>query len=205
MEKHGLPAGRVWLVRHGESDWNTRRLAQGQAPGPVLTPEGATQCERAARVLARRPVAVLLSSDLTRAQQSAHIIASALGLATALEPALRERSLGRAEGHSATDLGRSSGVRGGRVEDPDIAPPGGETIRQLYERVTGFVRTLSVPDDTDTVLVTHGGVIRVVLAWAAGSGPQDMAWPPIANGAVISYVLPHERLVGAGLSTTTDH
>ena len=51
----------------------------------------------------------------------------------------------------------------------------------------------------------HGGVIRVLLAWVTGSGPGAMAWPPIANGAVVPCVLPRDRLVGAGLAANAGH
>lgn len=181
---------RVWLVRHGESDWNRLGLAQGQAAAPVLTPVGTAQCERAARRLAGRPISALLSSDLQRARQSATIIAGALSVPVIVEPALRERALGLAEGRPAVELGLSSGVRAGRVEDPDVAPEGGESVSQLYERVTRFFGSLVVAADADTVVVTHGGVIRVLLAWARRLGPHDMCWPAIPNGAVVPYVLP---------------
>jgi len=196
-------AGRVWLVRHGESDWNVRHLAQGQAPGPTLTDRGVAQCTRAARVLAGQSIEAILSSDLTRARQSARILGEALDVPVAtFEPALRERSLGRAEGRPAQCLLEHSGIRDGRVEDPDRAPVGGETIRQLYERATAFAESLCPSvGGADAVLVTHGGVIRVLLAWAEGSGPADMAWPPIANGAVVPLAMP--RLIVAGASTTT--
>lgn len=192
------PARRVWLVRHGESDWNVDGLAQGQAPGPVLTALGTAQCERVARVLAGCPIRVIYASDLGRAHQSAAIVGQRLGVPIVLESALRERALGRAEGRPSTWLIPSSGIRDGRVEDPDRAPLGGETVRELYGRVAAFASSFEPDDpDGDAVLVTHGGVIRVLLAWARGSGPDDMAWPPVGNGTVVPCVLPAPDAPGA--------
>jgi 2,3-bisphosphoglycerate-dependent phosphoglycerate mutase len=202
MQKPG-PGGRLLLVRHGESDWNVRRLAQGQAPGPVLTREGAAQCERAARELAGRSVSRIVSSDLTRARQSASILAARLGVPVSFEQAIRERSLGCAEGRPSAELGPLSGVRDGQVVDPDIAPRDGETVRQLYERVRTFAASIVAQPQTqaDIVLVTHGGVIRVLQAWARGAGPHHMAWPPLANGVVVPCSCARPTFVGAGLST----
>lgn len=195
-------SARVWLVRHGESDWNVGGLAQGQACGPVLTPRGAAQCARAARWLVGTRAAVVVSSDLARARQSAQIIAGALDLPVVVEPALRERALGAAEGRPSEVLASTSGIRHGRVEDADRAPEGGETVRQLYERVSGFARTFTPPDHGETVLVVHGGVIRVWLAWSRGLAPDAMAWPPIPNGAVFACELPR-RAVAPPLLTST--
>jgi broad specificity phosphatase PhoE len=106
---------------------------------------------------------------------------------------LRERSFGAAEGGPSALLGPDRlGIDAERVVDADAAPAGGESVRQLYERASSFVRRLvACHGDGDLVVVCHGGVLCVVLAWLDGVGPDDMAWPPVANGLVVCRSLDH--------------
>lgn len=196
-EQGVLPERSLWLVRHGESTWNALGLVQGQMGEPTLTRRGVAQARRAARQLAGRPVRIVCSSDLQRAVQTAQPIAAALGLDVVQDPRLRERGLGTAEGAPASALlPEHSGIGGGRVVDPDAAPPGGESVRQLCRRVAGFVEQLGDTEDVgdgspgDVVLVVHGGVVRAVLAHLDAVEPDRMAWGPIGNGLVVQRALP---------------
>lgn len=172
----------LWLVRHGESTWNALGLCQGQLPGPRLTARGRRQAHRCARTLVGEPIGLLVTSDLERAVETAVPIAAALGLVPLTDARLRERSLGAAEGTPSASLGPDrSGVADGRVVDPDAAPAGGESVRQLYERVVACVSERLREGAGELALVGHGGVVRVLLAWLAGDGPESMAWPEVAN------------------------
>ncbi len=182
---------RLWLVRHGESTWNAKGLVQGQKD-PGLSPVGRQQAARCAEGLAARATsAVLYSSDLRRALESAVPIGEALGLEVRVEPGLRERSLGDAEERPSSMLGpERSGVAEGRVVDADAAPHGGESVRQLYERATTCVARILSSRRGDVVLVCHGGVVRVVSAWLDGVRPDEMAWPDVENGVPILRGVP---------------
>lgn len=183
------PSGRrLWLVRHGESTWNALGLVQGHADGPELTGTGARQARACARSLAGEPVEAVYSSDLARAARTAEPVGRALGLPVWHDARLRERCLGVAEGRSAHLLGdRESGISGGRVVDADAAPAGGESVRELYARAVSCAHdALAAHRAGDVVLVCHGGVVRVLLAWLGGAGPDDMAWPEVPNGALIA-------------------
>ncbi len=188
---------RLWLVRHGESTWNVLGLVQGHADVPALTPRGAKQARRCARLLAGKPIGTILSSDLQRAAQTALPIGRALHLPVRRAGRLRERSLGAAEGipHAALHSDQL-GIAGGRVVDADAAPAGGETVRQFYARLAACVNELlSEYPYGDLVLVCHGGVVRVVSAWLDGIGPEDMDWPEVTNGMVIDRVAPSPALM----------
>jgi probable phosphoglycerate mutase len=176
---------RLWLVRHGETTWNSRGLVQGQRD-PGLSPSGRQQVARCARHLAAASAEALYSSDLRRALESAAPIADALGVEVRVEPDLRERSLGHAEGKPAARLGPEwSGVSAGRVVDADAAPTGGESVRQLYERVASCASRILSLHRGDLVLVCHGGVVRALSAWLDGVPPEEMTWPEVENGVPI--------------------
>lgn len=177
---------RLWLVRHGESTWNAWGLVQGQLD-PGLSGAGHEQAAACARALAAGPrPEALYSSDLRRAIETATPISDALALTVRLEPDLRERSLGDAEGRpSAALAARRSGIEGGRVVDADAAPFGGESVRELYDRAARCAMRILCSHDGDVVLVCHGGIVRVLLAWLDGVEPDAMKWPEIDNGLPI--------------------
>lgn len=189
--------GPLYLVRHGESGWNRADLVQGQsADAPGLTEAGRAHAAAVAGQLAGSGAALVLSSDLRRAVETAAPIAARLGTPVRLEPRLRERALGAAEGLPAAQTGPAGmGFSGETVTDPDAAPAGGESLRQLYVRITGLLGSLldgswaadgaELPAAGPVVLVTHGGPVRVTRAWLAGHGPEEMTWPPVRNGSLL--------------------
>jgi broad specificity phosphatase PhoE len=164
---------------------------------PVLTHRGNEQARRCALLLAGNSAAAIVSSDLRRAAQTALPIGEALRLPVTHDRRLRERSLGSVEGMPQAVVGPDQlGVGGGRVVDADVAPSGGETVRQFYARLTACVNELlTVQPDGDLVLVCHGGVVRVVMAWLDGVGPDEMAWPEVTNGVVVERTAPSPSLV----------
>lgn len=192
-------SGTLFLVRHGESGWNRERLIQGQSRmAPGLTTAGREDAAVAAGHLAGSGADVILASDLRRAVETARPIAARLGVPIRLEPRLRERLLGTAEGRPSDQVGAGDlGVAGGLVTDPDARPPGGESVRQLYDRVAGLLRELLDGELLDRklpggspgrrlILVTHGGPVRVARAYLAGLGAGEMAWPTVPNGSILA-------------------
>jgi broad specificity phosphatase PhoE len=131
----------LWLVRHGESTWNTLGLTQGHNDQAELTTLGLRQAEQVAEQFAGITVRAIYSSDLRRAQQTAAPLAAAAGLPVVLDARLRERSLGVLEGTPAA--GNGSSVTGldleaGLLVDPDTRPQSGESVRDLYRRAAAF-------------------------------------------------------------------
>ena len=176
----------LWFVRHGESTWNASRLVQGQAGGPVLTEKGRREAALLTERLAGISVGAIYTSDLDRARETASIVGCALGLPLHIDPALRERRFGAAEGHPLSSLDpAASGIEHHRVINADARPPAGESLRQLYGRVRAFITRLHLDEtDRDVLVVTHGGVIRVAEAYCNGVAVDDMAWGPVANASV---------------------
>jgi 2,3-bisphosphoglycerate-dependent phosphoglycerate mutase len=187
----------LWFVRHGESTWNAARLVQGQAGGSVLTAKGRWEAARAAARLGDIGVAAIYSSDLDRGRETAAIIAGVLRLPLRLDPALRERSFGDAEGHPLRELrAAASGIEGDRVVDAGARPPAGESLGELYERVQAFITALEARGpDGDVLVVTHGGVIRVAEAYCNGVAVDDMAWGLVANASVWGLSRPDPSVV----------
>jgi probable phosphoglycerate mutase len=181
----------LWLVRHGESTWNTLGLAQGHCDQARLTRRGTHQAGEVAHRLRGHPIGAVYASDLQRATATAAPLAAALGLATVRDARLRERGLGMLEGTASAAVPAAlSGVAEGRVLDPDARPPDGESLRDLYWRVAGFVDDiLSSSPAEEIAVVAHGGSLRVLTAYLRGVPVERMSWGPLANGTVTAVRL----------------
>ncbi|MFB6169318.1 MAG: histidine phosphatase family protein [Haloferacaceae archaeon] len=157
----------VLLARHAESTWNRQGRLQGWAP-TELTDRGRDQAAALAARLAARSPDRLLSSDLERTVETAEIVASETALDPALDRAWRERDYGFLQGLPADEaFERFPRLSPANDEAaPDERPEGGESIRTFTDRVTqGWDRLVAglAPDET-VVVVTHNGVLGVVLA-----------------------------------------
>jgi broad specificity phosphatase PhoE len=188
----------LWLVRHGESTWNTLGLAQGHCDQARLTRQGLRQARAVAARLRDRPVGALYASDLRRALETAAPLAEVLGLAVTRDARLRERCLGVLEGAATAAIGpAANGLHGDRVVDPDARPEGGESIRDFYRRVAGFAdelaarlpavagRAADAERAGEIVVVAHGGTLRVLNAYLRGIPVERMRWEPLGNGCIL--------------------
>jgi broad specificity phosphatase PhoE len=179
----------IFLIRHGESSWNTLGLAQGQRDQARLTHRGRRQAAAAAERFRGHPVRALYSSDLRRALETAAAFSEVLGLPVLADARLRERGLGVLEGTASTAISPAVlGLADGRVADPDARPPGGESVRDLYRRAAAFCDDLAAEAAAaagDVVVVAHGGTLRVLRAYLNGVPVEEMSWEPLENATVL--------------------
>ncbi len=158
---------RVILVRHGETDWNRERRAQGQADIP-LNHLGLRQAEEAARRLEPVAIDAVYSSDLVRARVTAEAIAARHGLEVRLDPRLREIDQGCWQGLTGEEIRRRWPALWGEARHHRARPGGespGEVRRRALEALGDIVR--AHPTGT-VVVVSHGGTIRWLSAEALG-------------------------------------
>ncbi len=169
----------LYLVRHGETDWNLARRIQGSTDIP-LNPTGRTQAARAGVLLSRRKWDGIMTSPLSRARETAAIIAGYVGLpAPTTVEALVERHYGDAEGLTEEILAECY---------PGKTPvPGRESRGQVAGRVIPALVTLAEAHPGQSlILVSHGGVIRTLLNTVASDAAQHRGIP-ITNGSIHSF------------------
>lgn len=179
---------RIIAVRHGETAWNADTRIQGQRDIP-LNDKGQWQAGRAAQVLADadEPLAAIYSSDLTRAFDTARSIALAFGMAVEADPRLRERGFGAFEGKTFVELERQfpHDTARWRVRDPGWAPPGGETLATLGERVLAATNELARRHlGAQIVLVAHGGVLDMMYRHATGQAVDAPRTWQLGNASI---------------------
>ena len=155
---------RMLLVRHGESEWNAQGRWQGQAD-PPLSDRGRHDALLAAKSIGA--VDVVMSSTLERARDTAELISSQLGIGPVLtDRRLIERDAGEWSGLTRDEINADWPgylVEGGLGE----RPPGWEADESLLERALAALQDLAVAvdDDSDILVVTHGGVIYAIEAF----------------------------------------
>lgn len=155
---------RLLIIRHAQSLWNAYGLWQGQAD-PPLSEHGRRQAERMARALRRTPLDAVITSDLTRARQTAEILARPLGLVPELEPRLRELDAGHWSGRTRAEIEIAWGADLARYRagDLDLRLGGGESFRQLARRAGAAIADIRQCHAGRTIaIVTHGGVAKVL-------------------------------------------
>ena len=166
----------LYLVRHGETDWNRRRLIQGRTDIP-LNDTGRQQARLTGELLARRPIGVVYASPLSRALETARIIAGEIGVAEPTpDEGLVERNYGEAEGMGFVQVERRF---------PNGTPvPGRESREEVAARVVpALLRIAAAHEGESIVVVSHGGAIRAALSVAE----PDNAFGVITNGSVHSF------------------
>lgn len=163
----------IVLVRHGENEASEKGLMGGDLPFS-LTERGREQSRRTARRLSTLQGAVpgavpVISSPLPRTIETAWHIAEVLGVAPEINSAFTEFPVGPWGGRSFEELRKDPGFRT-YVQDPTKYPMGsGAFVRDVADRVAaGIEKILQANRGPLSVIVTHGGIIRLCVAQALG-------------------------------------
>jgi probable phosphoglycerate mutase len=176
------------FVRHGETDWNRELRFQGQRDVP-LNARGRLQAARNGRAIAgllRAGALAAVASPLSRAVETIEIVLAAAGQSGRTyqtDAALIEVHYGDWEGLTLAEIRErfADAMRTREADKWGYAPPRGESYATLAGRVADWLAALSEP----TLVVAHGGVLRVLLHLLAGLPAHDA--PHLA--------CPHDRAV----------
>jgi len=184
------------LLRHGQSGLNISGKVNGQVDDP-LTVVGREQVTATAEHLAMSKIEVIISSPLSRAQESADIVAAKLNLPVILEPRLAERHFGELQGLSWEEFS---------LKYPDLASypgnsaqrqeylPGGETISAVESRVKVVLFNLLMKHwGKHILLVTHSGIIRVI-GRSLGNSAIGVKLTDLANAESLQIDVDHTLL-----------
>lgn len=172
-------------MRHGATEWNVHKRAQGQADVP-LTDLGRRQADAAADALARFRIDEVFSSDLARAADTAQAIADRHDCQVTLDRDLREIDQGEWEGLAIAEIARRWPELWGPARH--YRPrPGGEAPGDVRRRALRAVRrAVELHPEGNVVLVSHGGTIRWISAEALGYDDEQSARiRGVSNGGIV--------------------
>lgn len=191
-----MSAARVVLWRHGQTDWNAEDRFQGQTD-IGLNDTGRDQAKRAADKLAEHlggDQVTVVSSDLSRARDTADELAARLNVQVQLDPRLREIYARDWEGLTRPEMeaGWPDDYARWLAGDPDVLQGGGESRRQAASRAAEAIRAHDAALTGGTlVCVAHGGCLRGAVftllglddawPWAAFEGLRNAHWTELRN------------------------
>jgi broad specificity phosphatase PhoE len=174
---------KLYLARHGETDLNIDDRYQGVSDAP-LNARGRIQAETLAAALPY-DVIHIVASPLQRALHTAQAVGHARGLAVQVMAGLREKDFGAFDGLTPTEVAERFPAlwRSGVITSWDQRPPGGETTREVVQRVSDCLHELHDRHRDGTVLlVVHGFVVRALRYLLDGlAEPEFFIAPRIGN------------------------
>ncbi len=156
---------RLFLFRHGLTDWNEQKKYQGQQDIP-LNNKGCKQAEKAAKCLSDRDIDLIYSSDLKRARKTAEIINNHHNLNIETKKELREINFGKWQGLTYQEIEEKypESLKIWNRDPITNSPPAGETLKEFQNRVEkGFNNIIQGVKEGNIIVVSHGGTIKVFL------------------------------------------
>lgn len=184
---------RLWLVRHGETNWNIEGRYQGVSD-VSLNDNGRSQAQEMGRILASNGVRyhAIYSSHLKRAYETAIIIAHWLKLPVFVDKRLREMELGEWESQLYSEINKKypEKIKERLVNPAHAHAPGGESALELAERMSRAADDISaIYPGGDVIVVTHGMSIKTLSTIASGDSFDDIysQMPPHVEPVVVEW------------------
>jgi broad specificity phosphatase PhoE len=165
---------RLFLVRHGQTEWNRIGRAQGHQDTP-LDETGLRQAARLPEAFKPGEIHRILCSDLQRAIRTAEPLAQAFNLEIETTPTLRERCFGEWEGLSYKEF--QTYVQEKSEGDPfHFRAPGGDSLADVWQRTATLAEQLKNQQE-NTLVLSHGGTLAILLAQLI-TDPKNLTFGP---------------------------
>jgi probable phosphoglycerate mutase len=184
VSAHGVME--IYLVRHGETEWNRVQRLQGTIDTP-LNRVGAAQARHLADRFRCRPVSSVVTSPLARARNTARAIARGSHSALAVDPLLSEIDHGSWAGLTIPAIARicPGAVIDGQLRPEALDASGGETLAAAYRRASTVLRRLvAAGPAAPIVVVSHGVVNALLICAAAGNAAACMGQYTQSNACI---------------------
>ncbi len=169
---------KLYLVRHGETDWNIASRIQGQTD-TELNEKGRRQAEEFAAVIESQGYRIdcIYTSFKKRAWETAVIIGKKWGIEPKVKPGLEEICLGKWEGYTWKQVRELFGEEYQVWHDNRRyqAAPLGESYQQLLDRLLPALNEITEKEKGNVLVVTHSAVIMTLLSYLYDTPFEDMA------------------------------
>ncbi|ROP62197.1 putative phosphoglycerate mutase [Enterobacter sp. BIGb0383] len=172
---------KIFLTRHGETQWNACNRLQGQLDSP-MTPRGRRQISALCAALEGEGIDSVISSPLGRATEAAGQIAAHLQRPLQFDARLMERCFGILDGKipEGDDAEAMARIYSG---DASFRPEGGESRTDTEERMIASLREMAVTQPGNVCVVSHGHAIQTVIALLSGNKAGEFPRYAHLNGA----------------------
>lgn len=182
------------LVRHGQSQWNLENRFTGWKDVDI-TEKGKEEAKKAGEQLKSEKIDVAFTSKLKRAQHTLEIILDTCGLKNVPiieDKALNERCYGDLEGLNKAETAKKFGDEQVHIwrRSYDVAPPGGESLKDTCARVIPYYKEHIVPKlkkGENVLIAAHGNSLRALIMHLENLTPEEILKREIATGSPIIY------------------
>jgi broad specificity phosphatase PhoE len=198
--------GTVYIIRHGETEWNSQGRIQGHTDIP-LSESGRQQARYTAERLINVNFDIAYSSDLSRTRETAEIILGQRNIPINALSSLREYHKGVFEGLTVEEYSQRypDQYDASLINDLDFAPESGENIRQVSNRMSEFGKYVKSEHlNEDVLIVGHGGSLRSLVVDLL-SLPIETAWQLVTGNCSLTIILTYPDNTVLHLYNDTSH
>ncbi len=197
---------RIYLVRHGTTDWNKEEIFRGRVDCR-LNETGREEARALENYFRQIHIDSIYSSPLSRAADTARAVAGSRGLEVRLDPAFIDLDFGEWQGLSLKSVREkySEGYRIFRERPHEAGFPAGETLRQVRSRAWERFRVLAQENRSKTILIVSHGVITKVLICAALGLDDSHFWQIKQDNTAVNCFEYNGKLFIASLMNDTCH
>lgn len=190
---------KLFLVRHGQSQWNLENRFTGWQDIDI-TELGQREAVAAGQMLKSEDIAVAFTSRLMRAKHTLDIILEQINQKVVpiyRDKALNERSYGKLEGLNKSETIKKYGAEQVHIwrRSFEVAPPGGESLKDTYNRVIPYFETVIAPflqQQQNVLIVAHGNSLRALIMHLEKLSVEEIVQREIATGEPLVYVFDHQ-------------
>lgn len=190
---------KLFLVRHGQSQWNLENRFTGWK-NVDITEKGKEEARKTGALLKEETINICFTSDLKRAQHTLALILEESNkneLQVFKDKALNERSYGDLEGMNKAETAEKFGQQQVHIwrRSFDVAPPGGESLADTYQRVIPYFKAEILPQlesGKSVLVVAHGNSLRALIMFLENLTPEQILAREIATGQPTAYTFDTE-------------
>jgi len=180
---------KLYLIRHGQTDWNVAGRIQGSTDIP-LNAMGKRQAECLAKGMEERPVAKVFTSRLRRAYETGCAIGRSQNVPVERIEGLEEVGYGIWEGLTIDEIARRypKELEQWYLSPVDVAPPEGESQTEVYERCGKAMEQIMGQAKEDIAIVSHGAMVVFLLEYLLQGSRGEEEEDIIVGNASISTI-----------------
>ncbi len=178
----------VYLIRHGESEYNAKKIIQGHID-TNLSPKGFVQARLVGEYLQKFNIQKIISSDLRRAYQTATVIGDILDIQPEIDERIREMHFGEWEGRTYEHIYQNNLQDFQNwLKNPVACPlPSQEDVEEFIKRLNSFLKDLKNMEEENIAVVAHGGSIQGIICLECDLGIENI-WGLMHNNTGISLI-----------------